>query len=298
MLTFIIKVVITIMILAGVIANLGRIINLFNRIMENKNPKQKRRYAFTCIIAVVLIFVFMFGTTLVPSGSTGIRVTFGAASDEGLDDGLKFHIPLVQKIVIINNKVVRTDVDAYSASKDLQQIHSTISVNYSIVPESSTKIYKTIGSDAENTIVRPAIQEASKATTARYTAEELIASRDTVSMEMCAEIQDKLSDYGMVVRDVNIIDFDFSDEFNKAIEEKQTAQQKALKAEQDLARIKVEAEQKVATAKAEAEAYELKNRTITDKVIQMEFLEKWDGKMPSVMSDGNMMFDVSTLMKK
>jgi len=297
MIAFIIKIVVGIAILGAILANLDSIIHAFKTLTKDKDAKAKRKIGFVSVIAILLVMTFMFGTTVVPSGSTGVRVTFGAASDEGLDAGLKFHIPFVQKIVTVNNKVVRTDVDAYSASKDLQQIHSTISVNYSIKPESSTKIYKTIGNDPENTIVRPAIQEASKATTARYTAEELIASRDTVSMEMCAEIQDKLEDYGMIVKDVNIIDFDFSEEFNKAIEEKQTAQQKALKAEQDLARIKVEAEQKVATAKAEAEAYELKNRTITDKVIQMEFLEKWDGKMPSVMSDGNMMFDISSMMK-
>lgn len=297
MIAFIIKIVVGIAILGAILANLDSIICAFKTFTKDKDAKAKRKIGFVSVIAALLVMTFMFGTTVVPSGSTGVRVTFGAASDEGLDAGLKFHIPFVQKIVTVNNKVVRTDVDAYSASKDLQQIHSTISVNYSIKPESSTKIYKTIGNDPENTIVRPAIQEASKATTARYTAEELIASRDTVSMEMCAEIQDKLEDYGMIVKDVNIIDFDFSEEFNKAIEEKQTAQQKALKAEQDLARIKVEAEQKVATAKAEAEAYELKNRTITDKVIQMEFLEKWDGKMPSVMSDGGMMFDVSSMIK-
>lgn len=292
-----IKIVIGIIVLSLFLKNIESIANVFETVMKNKGEKCKRKMTGILLTVITVICIVMFGTTFVPSGSTGIRVTFGAASDEGLDDGLKFHIPFVQKIITINNKVVRTDVDAYSASKDLQQIHSTISVNYSISPESSVRIYKTIGKDPENTIVRPAIQEASKAVTARYTAEELIVYRDKVSMEMCSEIQNKLANYGMVVEDVNIIDFDFSEEFNKAIEEKQTAQQKALQAEQDLARIKVESEQKVVTARAEAEAYELKNRTITDKVVQMEFLEKWDGKMPSVVSNGNAMFDVSNLIK-
>lgn len=295
MLSLIIKVLACVLIIAVVGFNFNSIVYTIKKIdKENVNTKKLK----AGVIAVgIALFVILFCTTTVPSGSTGVRVTFGAVAEEGLDNGLKFKLPFIQRVVIINNQVVRTDVDAYSASKDLQQIHSTISVNYRVSPESSVSIYKNIGKDHENKIVRPAIQEASKATTARYTAEELIASRDKVSMEMCTEIQNKLSDYGLIVQDVNIIDFDFSDEFNKAIEEKQTAQQKALKAEQDLARIKVEAEQKVATAKAEAEAYELKNRTITDKVIQMEFLEKWDGKMPSVMSDGNMMFDITQAIK-
>ncbi len=90
------------------------------------------------------------------------------------------------------------------------------------------------------------------------------------------------------------MNFDFSEEFNKAIEAKQTAQQAALKAEQDLARIKVEAEQTVEKAKAEAEAFKLKNEQITDKVMMMEFIEKWNGELPKVASDANAMFDVSS----
>lgn len=291
MLGLISKVLVFALVVVVALFNINKIRYLIEHIDAKKVNKKKLKMQVIVIGAV--LFTGLFCTATVPSGSTGVRVTFGAVAEDGLSNGLKLKLPFVQKIVIINNQVTRTDVDAYSASKDLQQIHSTISVNYRISPESSVTIYKNIGKDPENKVIRPAIQEASKAVTARYTAEELIASRDKVSMEMCTEIQDKLSDYGLIVQDVNIIDFDFSEEFNKAIEEKQTAQQKALKAEQDLARIKVEAEQKVATAKAEAEAYELKNRTITDKVIQMEFLEKWDGKMPAVMSDGNMMFDIT-----
>lgn len=293
MISAIIKILITVAVIAAIVFKFDDITDF----IEDLDKKHKRTVITVIVVIFVALFVGIFCTTLVPSGHTGVKVTFGAASDEGLDDGLKFKLPFVQKVVLVDNRVTRTDVDAYSASKDLQQIHSTISVNYYITPESSASIFKTIGKDPENTIVRPAIQEATKAVTARYTAEQLIAARDSVSTEMCAEIQNKLETYGMIVKDVNIIDFDFSEEFNKAIEEKQTAQQKALKAEQDLERIKVEAEQKVTTAKAEAEAYELKNRTITDKVIQMEFLEKWDGKMPSVISDGNTMFDVSNLIK-
>ena len=91
-------------------------------------------------------------------------------------------------------------------------------------------------------------------------------------------------------------DFNISDEFNAAIEAKQTAQQNALKAEQDLARIKVEAEQKIEEARAEAESYKLKNQEITDKTLMNDWIEKWDGQLPQVSSDGTYMLDITGLM--
>ena len=107
-------------------------------------------------------------------------------------------------------------------------------------------------------------------------------------------ISQKINPYGLSIEVFNIVNFDFSEEFNKAIEAKQTAQQSALKAEQDLARIKAEAEQTVEKAKAEAEAYKLKNEQITDKVIMMEFIDKWNGELPKVASDAGALFDVSS----
>ena len=91
--------------------------------------------------------------------------------------------------------------------------------------------------------------------------------------------------------------FDFSSEFNAAIEAKQTAQQQALKAEQDLERIKVEAEQKITEAQAEAEAYKLKSQQITDEMIRMTAVEKWDDKLPTVMTDGSNILDIAELTK-
>ena len=85
-------------------------------------------------------------------------------------------------------------------------------------------------------------------------------------------------------------------EYNAAIEAKQTAQQNALKAEQDLARIKIEAEQKIEQAKAEAETYRLQNQEVTDKTLALKYLEKWDGKLPTVTSDGQNIFDLNSIL--
>jgi len=109
-------------------------------------------------------------------------------------------------------------------------------------------------------------------------------------------ITEKIAAYGFSTESLNIVDFQFSEEFNAAIEAKQTAQQNALKAEQDLARIKIEAEQKVAQAEAEAESYRLKSQELTEELIKMAMIDKWDGQLPKVVSDGGNLFDLDSIL--
>jgi len=246
---------------------------------------------------VLLVLIFNSFTT-VNAGHTGVVTTFGKVNDTVLQEGLHFKIPFVQQIVEIDNRVLKAEVECSSASKDLQTVSSVIALNYRVNTASSATLFKNVGIDFENTIVNPAIQECVKAITAKFTAEELITNRQTVGDQMRDILQQKIQPYGLNIEVFNIITFEFSDEFNAAIEAKQTAQQNALKAEQDLARIKVEAQQKVEEAKAEAEAYKLKSQQITDAMILMEYINKWDGKLPTVVSDSNSMFDLSTILNQ
>jgi len=271
--------------------------------MDNKNvvnvnpPKSIMKIIIVAVIILLLIFVGFNSFAVVQAGHSGVVVNLGKVSENVLEEGLHFKIPFVSEIVQVDNRVLKTEVESNAASKDLQNISSKVSINYRVNKSSSAEIYKNVGSDFTNVIVNPAIQECVKSVAAKYTAEQLITNRATVSSEMEEAISHKINPYGLSIEVFNIVNFDFSEEFNKAIEAKQTAQQEALKAEQDLARIKVEAEQTIEKAKAEAEAYNLKNAQLTDKVIMMEFVEKWDGKMPSVMSGAQAMFDISNYIK-
>jgi len=259
-----------------------------------KNNKKLIFGGIYFIIAVIVILLIFSSFTVIDAGHTGVVVRLGKVSDNVLNEGFHFKLPIITNIVKIDNRVLKTEVESNSASKDLQSISSKVSVNYRVNTNSSAKIYKNVGQNFETVIVNPAIQECMKSVTAKYTAEELITKRAIVSSEMEKEISQKINPYGLNIEVFNIIDFDFSEEFSKAIEAKQTAQQQALKAEQDLARIKVEASQTVEKAKAESEAYQLKNQQLTDKVIMMEFVEKWDGKLPTVTSGGSALFDMSS----
>lgn len=261
--------------------------------VNSQNGKVKK----VIIIAIIVLAVIILGFSsfaIVSPGHTGVVVTLGKVSDKVLEEGIHFKLPFIQSVEQIDNRVLKTEVESNAASKDLQTISSKVSINYRVNKSSSAEIYKNVGTDFTNVIVNPAIQECVKSIAAKYTAEQLITNRAIVSTEMEEAISHKINPYGLSIEVFNIVNFDFSEEFNKAIEAKQTAQQSALKAEQDLARIKVEAEQTVEKAKAEAEAYKLKNEQITDKVIMMEFIDKWNGELPKVASDAGALFDVSS----
>ncbi len=245
------------------------------------------------------IIIVLFNTFIsVKSGHTGVVTTFGKVSDTVLTEGLHVKVPFVQQVVQVDNRVLKSEAKCISASKDLQTITSVIALNYRVSNSKSAELFKNVGVDYQNTIITPTIQDSVKAITAKFTAEELITNRQAVGQEMRELVAKKLESYGVLVDNFNIINFEFSKEFDAAIEAKQTAEQNALKAQQDLARIKVEAQQKIEQAKAEAEAYRLKSQQITREMILMEYINKWDGKLPTVASDGTTMIDISELLKE
>ena len=215
---------------------------------------------FGVLAGILLVLIVIFNTFIsVDSGHSGIVTTFGKVNEAVLPEGLHAKIPFVQQVVMMDNRVLKAEAQCTSASKDLQTVATTIALNYRVSPSSSANLYKNVGVDFQNTIVIPSIQDSVKAGTAKFTAGGLIADRQSVGEQMREAVAEKLDNYGLQVEIFNIVDFQFSDEFNAAIEAKQTAEQNALKAEQDLERIKVEAQQKIEQAKAEAEAYKRNN---------------------------------------
>lgn len=256
-----------------------------------------KRILIPVVVAVAALVIGASSLVIIPAGHTGVLTNMGAVQQSVMQEGMNFKVPFVQNVVRVDNRVTKVEVPFTSASKDLQTVTGSVSVNYRISPDSSALVYKNFGTAVESTLVIPAIPECIKAVMARYSAEELITKRQAVSEEIKSLISEKIQSYGLFIEVFNMTDFSFSDEFNSAIEAKQTAQQNALKAEQDLARIKVEAQQKIEEARAEAESYKLKNQEITSTTLMNDWIEKWDGKLPQVSSDGSYMIDIGDLVK-
>lgn len=259
---------------------------------ERKHKIMKPKHIIGIIIGIIAVFLFAASVRIVPNSNTGVVKKFGAVQPYSYTEGLHIVTPFITNVTNVDNHILRTDVEGSSASKDLQTVNTNISINYDVPSGASVGIYKLVGKDVENTLLRPAVQEGVKSVVSQYTAEELITKRAAVSTAIHDAISETMSVYGVNIDKVNIINLDFSAEFNAAIEAKQTAQQQALKAEQDLERVKIEAEQEVAKAKAEAESYKLKNAEITDANIKMAWIEKWNGQLPQTMTGGNEMIMV------
>lgn len=251
---------------------------------------------FGILIAIVILVIAVGSFAVVPAGNTGIKVRMGAVQEASLQEGLNFKVPFIEKIVLMDNRTQIATVTGNSASKDLQTVDNSIAVNFRIDAETSASLYKNVGVTYKDTIIIPAIQESTKSVIAKYTAEELITKRTAVGDGIKNELISKLSTYGISIQNLNIVDFSFSEEFDKAIEAKQTAQQQALKAQEDLSRIEIEAKQKIVEAEGQAKANTAIAQSIDEKVLQQKFIDKWDGKLPTVMgSDGNIL-DISSIM--
>ena len=259
---------------------------------------------------IILVLLLFLSISTVNTGFSGFKVTFGKVSKETLEEGIHFKIPFIQKIVEVNNKTQKTKADGKGASSDLQTVSYSVSVNFRVNAEASYSLYQKVGTKYKSTIISPAIQESTKSVIAKYTAEELIGKRTEVSANIQEQLGKRLESYGISIVAINIENFDFSDEFNKAIESKQTTQQEALKAQEEYKKAEIQAQQKVMEAEknaeakikeaeGEAKANELINNSISDKILNKELIEKWDGKLPVVQdSNGNSFVDISSLINE
>ncbi|EES73288.1 SPFH/Band 7/PHB domain protein [Paenibacillus sp. oral taxon 786 str. D14] len=276
--------------------------------METGTQQQTKRnmsvgkWISTAIIVIVVLIVGSNSYAQVEYGHVGLYKTFGKLNDNILAPGMHFKIPFVQTVIQVNTQVTKTETDTTASSKDLQPVSTHVAVNYSVNKDSAYNLMNNIGGNYDTVIINPAVQEIVKEVTARYQAEDLIAKRDVVAGEISEHLTSRLAKYDLIVNEINIVNFKFSDAFNQSIEAKQVAQQQALKASNDLKRIQIEAQQKIAQAEAEAEALKLKKQEVTPELVQLKqievqekALEKWDGKLPQVTGGATPFIDIESL---
>lgn len=247
----------------------------------------KRAILFLAIaIALVLFRPFV----IIDAGHRGVVTNFGKVEKEVLGEGIHFRIPIVQSVHEVNVQIQKGEGNGDAASKDMQQVHTAIAINYHLIPEMVADTYQSVGNldTVGERIIVPAVQEAVKATTAGYTAEELIAKRGDVRNAISSALSERMRRHGIAVDEFSIVNFNFSGSFNQAIEAKTTAEQLSLKAERDLERIKIEAQQKIATAEAEAKSLALQRQAVSPELIELRkaenerlAIEKWDGHLPT-----------------
>lgn len=276
-----------------------------------------------CILfAVAMIAGFaVCSATTVPEGYVGVVVKWGKAQTEVLTPGFYLTMPWTS-IKKMDCRWQKYDVKTSAFSKDIQQVDVQMSMSYQLQKDGALSMYRTVGMDYADKIMLPRLLDALKSTFAKYSAEELVAQRQQISAAVYTLLRDELVNYSITIKEVAIEDIDFTDAFTNAIEAKQVATQKklqvkteqeqatliaqaeaeraAIEAKADAEKIKIQAEAQAEAVKiaAEAEAYrlELEGKNISELIIKKETVEKWDGKLPTVSTDGSMtVMDLSSI---
>lgn len=248
----------------------------------------KIRYIAFAVIGIIALFNLPF--LFVPVGYRGIAIRLGNTTGNIYQQGISFRIPFIEGSRNVEVRTQKETVKVTAASKDLQSVEAEVALNFSLDPTKIVNLYQTVGDDYSGRIIAPVLQEAVKAVTARYTAEELITKRSLVSSDIIALLREKLSPRGMIAEDFNIVNFNFSASFDQAIELKVTAEQNALASKNKLEQVKYEAEQAVATAKGQAEAIKIQAEAINSQggadYVQLQAINKWNGQLPNQFIPG------------
>ncbi len=236
------------------------------------------------IIAALILKPF----AIVGAGERGVMMRFGKVQDAILDEGIHPILPLVTSIKTLSVRVQKTDIKADAASKDLQSITTDLAVNWNVDPAKVNQVFQQVGDEEQivTSILSPAISEVLKAATSKKTAEEIITKRTELKTEIDNSLKKRLQPYGVIVRDVSLINFGFSPEFSKAIEAKQIAEQEAKQAEFTVQKATQDAQAEIKRAKGKAEAQRLQRQTLTAEILQQQAIEKWNGQFPTVMGGG------------
>jgi len=278
----------------------------------NRQTSEKTNLAplsWTARIIGVLMIVGGFlwsAVTIVPAGYQAVLLKFGAVQGQ-LSDGIHLITPGVNSVVLMETRTQKESSTATAASRDLQTVTTSLALNFRIDPTKVAELYRNVGTEYRARVIDPAVQESIKVVTARYTAEELIKNRAQVKAAVEEDITSRLRAYNVIVEPLglSITNFDFSPEFNKAIEQKQVAQQEAEKQKYVLQQAELEKQTEVTRAEGKAQAARLNAAALQVQggglVVAREWIEKWDGRLPSVATggsgNGGVILDLSSLVK-
>lgn len=288
-----------------------------------KTPRRGPRLALilaaAAAVALIVVVVALAPYVVVPTGHTGIVTTFGRVENYTLPEGFHLKNP-IQQVIMMDNRAQKSTISMQAFSSDIQQVDVVCSVNYRVDRETAQDLYRNVGVNYYQTIMEPRIKEDVKAVFTKYSAENLVGARATLSTQVKELLSPLMKQNGIDIIAVSIEDIDFTDAFTNAVEEKQVAEQTKLRVETEQAQqvsveksaaerrviaanaeaqeraIFAEADAKVARIQADAARYAgeqeaAKNLAIAQSLTK-EFIEylkitRWNGSVPQVQLSGS-----------
>ena len=246
-------------------------------------------YIATGLLGFAILLMVLFGTYTVNTGEVAVISRFGKVISVE-KEGMKFKIPIIDKKtkLEVRDRLIK---GVYSvSSEDLQTVSTEVAVQYKIIDP--LKVFKSFKNEYDTRLVNPRISEVVQAISSNYTIEELVAKRQQLGQGIYTNLKNDLLPYGIEVQKVSIINHDFSDSFENAIEQKKSAEQLAQKEEiENRQRIK-NAETNLKVKELEAKANSILTETLTDKVLKKQMIDKWNGEMPKVVGKDNVLLNI------
>jgi prohibitin 2 len=276
-----------ILFLFALAALVGGIVTSVVQTMRDDHEKIHFGAGLLGLVLAIPFFLGFMSYSPVDAGYVGVVTRMGAVVGT-IQPGPHFVTPFVSHVDQVSTKTMTVSPDEDASSLDLQQVHIRVTLAYHFDSGNIAYIYSNLidstANAVETKVVNPAILEAIKASTAKYTVQQLVEQRAKVRDDIEAMVKARIAPYHIVAETTSITDFRFSQEFEKSIEQKQVAQQAAEQAENVLKKVKIEAEQKVAAAEGEAAALKSQKEQITPELLQLRMIEmlkdKWDGRLP------------------
>lgn len=278
-------------------------------------------------LVILILSIVLSCVAVVPTGYTGILTTFGKVEERTIGAGAHFILPW-QNVIKMDNRTQKVQIDTSAFSSDIQQVDLRLSVNYCIDQETAQVLYRTVGTNYYENVMYPRILENTKAVFSQYSAENLIAKRNTLSDMIADNTSADMAMYGITIVSIAIEDIDFTDAFTTAVEAKQVAAQNKLTAETEQAQktmeeqataeraviaanaeaekaviaanaelevVKIQAEASLYAGEKEAEMNKRISESLTEGLIDYYWIKQWDGKLPSTVlgSESGFMIDLT-----
>jgi regulator of protease activity HflC (stomatin/prohibitin superfamily) len=261
-------------------------------------------YVIVIVAALLLLIGVLTSGFAVQAGNVGVVTTFGRAEPGVLEPGFHLRVPFVNHIHQIDVRVQpHTFQEIDAASQEQQSVKLTGTMNYHLDPQRANELFQTVGLDFATKVIDPAFSDFIKEVVPRYRANEILQKRDEIRRNTRDKLSENLSRYGIIVDDIYISNIAFSDEYQQAIERKQTAQQNVGHEEQLLAQKEIQARQRVVeakglaeaaveAAKGEAEANRVRAESLSPELVQYLQTQRWDGRLPQVTGGAVPLIDI------
>lgn len=287
--------------------------------MANQPNKKLSAGCLISVFCCIIITIIMANScTVVDSGEIGIKFHKWSSNEqdyggvEGTCKGWVFYNPITSSVFTYPTYIQRKNYEPFNVNaKDASVFKMDPTIAYRINPEKACDIftkYRKGIEDLENGYIRTCIYEAYRTCANRYSSDSLMSNRANFENDVRVRLESSLMAEGFIVEEFTS-QITPPESLAQMINEKNAAVQSALKAENKVKEAEAEAKIKIAEAKGAAEAMQIKadaeayyNRTISASlsplIVQEDWIEKWNGTVPTVVGGSNMMFDMSKFTSK